>query len=498
MRRLIFLILAISMAAQADRLVSWQRRLNLTLLEFEAGAGEIEIVNASTFRFVRCRVKACAGRRPAEEPVEFRTAETSAAFEFRTKYLEIRVRKLDGGLMVKSRHGVEMLDEMVRPGPLSEGLFFDRRAPEGERLYGLGPRTDAELNLRGRVISTKRPLLLSSLGYGLSFTATSDYKFDLANTAHDRVSIRAPYPDRTEFYFHYGPSPKEILEEHYGVSGWTFEPTKAQTGVLFEATVPRYATKVEPMPFAELLLWLGHASMSGVLAPALEQSRLPAAVASLFPVLYGGTASAERRSLEPYIFTYLIEAKDRGFPLYRPMAMQYPKDTIAASHPDQFMLGDELLVPTGKQLYLPMGLWTDMRTGETYKAKQTIAVPEAAGLPIFAKNGTIVPLLQPDGTVQLNYFPRLGAEFFLAEPGDSLPSQVHASPAAGWLRLEIESRVDRKYEWIVHHVSPAAAIQPAGIKASYEAERKRLRIPVDGKAMGDSIINVTLEVPLEP
>lgn len=499
MRRLIFALLALSGAAHADRLVSWQRRLNLTLLEFEHGSGEIEIVSPSTFRFVRCRVKPCAGRPAATEPVEFRVTDTTTAYEFRTSYIEIRVRKQDGGLAVKSRHGIEMLDEVVPPAPAPQGIFFERRSPQGERLYGLGPRTDAALDLRGKVIATKRPLLISTLGFGLWFTATSDYTFDLASKSPDKVTIRAPYPDRTEFYFHYGPTPKEVLEENYAVNGWSFAPAMSHTRVLAESALPRYVTKVDPaMPFPDLLAWLNHASLSGVLAPALDVAKLPESIAPLFPVLYGGVTSTERRSLEPYLYTYLIEAKDRGFPLLRPMAMQYYKDATAAAKTDQFMLGDELLVAAGKQIYLPQGIWTDLRTDATYTGRQTIPVSDAPGLPIYGKNGTIIPLQQSDGSIQLHYLPRLGAEFFISEPGDTQPSQVHASPAAGLLRLEIESRVARKYEWIVHHVSAASAIEPASTKSSYDAARKQLRIPVDAQALGDSIVNVTLETPLEP
>lgn len=498
MRLLLPLLFALTSLAQADRLVSWQRRLNLTLLEYQHGAGEIEIVNGSTFRFVRCRIKPCAGRAAATDPVDFRATDTQQAFEFRTSYLEIRVRKHDGGLMVKSRHGVEMLDEIVPPAPAPTGVYFSRRAPEGERLYGLGPRTDSSLDLRGKQIATKRPLLISTLGYGLWFTATSDYTFDLASSARGRVTIRAAYPDRLEFYFHYGPGPKEILEENHAVNGWSFVPTLADTTALLEPALPRYATKVSPMPFSDLLAWLAHASMSAVMAPAIDQSSLPPKVAPLFPLLFGGSASPERRSFTPYLFTYLIEANDRGFPLFRPMAMQYPKDATAAPLLDQFMLGDELLVGTGNNLYLPQGIWTDMRTNTIHTGRQTIPVADAPGMPVFAKNGTIVPLLRPDRTIELHYFPRLGAEFFIAEPGEVQPSQVHAGPAAGVLRLEIESRVDRNYEWVVHHVSPAESIEPSNDKSRYDSERKILRIPIAAKARGDSIVNVKLEMPLEP
>ena len=446
-------------------------------------------------------MKPCAGRTAAPEPAAFRAVETNLAFEFRTSYLEIKVRKNDGGLMVKSRHGVEMLDEIVKPGIAPAGLHFERRAPEGERLYGLGPRTDAELDLRGKVVSTERPLLISTLGYGVWFTASTNYRFDLASTSRGRVSVHAAFPDRLEFFFHYGPTPKEILEEHFAVAGWTFGPTPAQAAVLpGEAGVPRFATKAPAMPWADLLRWMAHASMSGILVPAVEQTRVASqAVAPLLPMLYGGEETPqERAALAPYLYTYLTEAKDRGFPLFRPMAMQYPKDTIAAARLDQFMLGDEILAAAGPDVYLPMGIWTDLRSGVSYPGKQVIAVAPGTGAPVFAKNGTILPLLQPDGAIELHYFPRLGAEFFLSEPGQVQPSQVHAGPAAGVLRLEIESRVDRRYEWVVHHVGAASAIEPAPVKGRYDPARRVLRIPVETKAMADSIVNVTLETPLEP
>lgn len=498
-RRLLSFLLPL--ALQADPLVSWQRRLNLTLLDFQSGAGELEILNPSTFRFVRCRLKPCAGRNPGlAEPVPFQTIETTAAFEFKTRFLEIRVRKHDGGLMVKSRHAVELLNEYVRLGPLPKGVILEHRSPATERFYGLGARTDRELNLRGRLVTTERPLLISTLGYGLWFTASTNYHFDLAKTAPDRLSIQAPFPDRTEFFFHYGPTPKEILEEHYAVAGSSFGPTLAH-GENFPSAraLPSYALRPAAMPFPDTLAWLAHASLSGALVPAFDRTAFDTAAADLLPMLYAAPTSPFRRSLRPYLFTYLTEAKDRGIPLFRPMLMQYSKDATAASKLDQFMLGDELLVATGVELYLPMGLWTDLRTGELHKGKQVIPIARSEQAPVFAKNGTIVPFERPDGVYELHYFPRLGAEFFFSEPGDAQPSQVHAGPAAGVVRLEIESRVTRQYEWVVHHVSDATSVEPESVGKRYDPARRVLRIvPAVVPAMKGSIVNITLAEPLEP
>lgn len=504
MRWLALLALPVTLTAlRADPLVSWQRRLNLTLFDFQSGGGELEILNPSTFRFLRCRAKPCAGRAGAAiEAVPFQTVETTAAFEFKTRFLEIRVRKSDGGLQVKSRHNVDMLNEFVRPGAAPRGLFFEHRTPPAERFYGLGPRADREPNLRGRVIATTRPLLLSSLGYGLWFTASSNFQFDLGKSAADRLTIQAPFPDRTEFFFHYGPTVKEILEENYAVAGWTFAPTMAHGENLANASaVPAYAVKAEARPLADLLAWLAHASLSGILVPAFDRPQLSdTPVVDFLPMLYGAPTSPLRRSLRPYLFTYLTEARDRGLPLFRPLAMQYSKDAAAgASRVDEFMLGDELLVATGADVYLPMGLWTDLRTGEQHKGRQTVAVAKAEGVPVYARNGTIVPYERPDGVYELHYFPRLGAEFFFYETGDALPTQAHAGPAAGVLRLEVESRVKRSYEWVVHHVSGVTAIEPASTPHSYDPSRRLLRVTAgEVAAMKGSILNITLAEPLEP
>ena len=63
----------------------------------------------------------------------------------------------------------------------------------------------------------------------------------------------------------------------------------------------------------------------------------------------------------------------------------------------------------------------------------------------------IVPWLNGP-LLELHYFPKLGGEFFFYERGVQEYSQVHAAPVADLMRLEIESKVDRTYLWVVHHL----------------------------------------------
>jgi hypothetical protein len=121
-------------------------------------------------------------------------------------------------------------------------------------------------------------------------------------------------------------------------------------------------------------------------------------------------------------------------------------------------------------------------------------------LPVFARNGTIVPLDSPAG-IALHYFPTLGAEFFLID--DDGWTQVHAAPAADVMRLEIESKKARDYQWVVHHVDRPVQVGFEGVVFreaavpledrtwSYDAARKNLNLRLRVAANEDSIVNVT-------
>jgi hypothetical protein len=129
---------------------------------------------------------------------------------------------------------------------------------------------------------------------------------------------------------------------------------------------------------------------------------------------------------------------------------------------------------------------------------------ESKALPVFARNGSIVPL-DSAGGIALHYFPKLGAEFFLLERDIGDYSQVHAAPAADTMRLEIESRKERDYQWVVHHVEKPAEVgfgerrygQAASLEKMgdgtwvYDAARKDLHVQARVKADQDCIINLT-------
>jgi dsDNA-binding SOS-regulon protein len=75
--------------------------------------------------------------------------------------------------------------------------------------------------------------------------------------------------------------------------------------------------------------------------------------------------------------------------------------------------------------------------------------------------------------MELHYFPSSCGEFFLWE-GDG-NSQFHAAPAGEELRLEIESKVARSYEWVVHRAGAVARVYEESGVYVQEAEREKLR-----------------------
>lgn len=455
---------------------------NTTQLRLPRGLAEVQWLSASTFRLQRCPQLVCASRPEIPEKVAVKFTEKPSHWEFQTDYLVLHVDRKTGLANVKTaRGGLSLFQEAAA------GADFAWAPQADELLCGLGPRDDGKLDLRGRNLSTSRPFLLSSKGYGLYFGVPGAYYFHLAGR-EPRVS--GPFGSRIEYFFYYGPTPKEILSEHLGVVG-PIQPISPRY-VDGSGRLPPFAVDFELTSLGQLARTLNHASFSAIYAPLVDLKRLPGPMSAFWPFLKGD-AAARRAPWVPYLYTYLKEVHDRGLPIYRPLAMQFPDDKLAWTETSTFMIGDELLFSAGPRTYLPRGIWTNFCTDEIFQGRQVIDSP-AAGCPMV-HNGTIVPMAVAKDKVELHYFPRLGAEFFIAEPGYDHPTQVHASPAGEFLRLEIESLVDREYEWVIHHLG-----QPLGASGGeplrYDAAKKQLRVKAYAKSGVGVIINVTLKEPL--
>ena len=499
-------MLAQTLAVTAT-LLSFSPQGNRIELKVDQGAAEILWMTSSSFRFRRSldgplpRPVA-----PGEKAVEVRIEETPSALQFHTRYIDVTIQKR-GLLISVRREGKPVMTDLSEP-QLREGeITWDRSAPVGTRLYGLGARSDAGFDLRGKTVAGSPPFLLSTDGYGEYHATPGAYSFDF--TAPDRYRIRGPAVD---YFFYFGPNPKEIFDEHKAAqTGYASLPADAVGG-------PSWAT------LRDSLLRLTHASMSGVKMPSFDASRYVGApeelalrarqLGSVAPAVTPGPAGLPefRKRLTNYFAVYDAEMHERGFPVLHPLPFQFPDDPECARHADQFMLGDEMLVapiyePGGKRtVYLPRGIWTNLETNEEIPGRRTVTVT-SQGLPVFARNGTIVPFDGAGGSMTLHYFPKLGAEFFLLESDPPDWSQAHASPAADIMRLEIESKNARSYEWVVHHVAKPVSVgfeerkykqvteqrELADGAWYYDAAARNFHVRVRVAAGEDNIINLNFE-----
>jgi Glycosyl hydrolases family 31 len=436
----------------AATLVSSSQNGNLVVLQLSDGSAQVEWLSDSSFRFTR-RWERTAPETQAKgvQPIALKIGDNPDALTIATKYLLLTIAKRGVLVGVAEADATPIMSDLSEAEVRHGAVAWDRTAAPGVRFYGLGARGDAAVELRGSRVAAIKPFLISSAGYGEYHVASGDYSFDLGSAKADRYRIEARGANKVDYYFFFGPAPKEILEQYQ---------------LLHE---PAGADLAKDGSLAETIHRLINGGMSGLLISS----------ASLDSYL------TIHHELAPYYATYTQETRDRGLPLIRALAMQFPKDADAAKSADEFMLGDELLVAPiydgqgSRSLYLPMGVWTRLNDNRVFPGRQVITIEGKSGeMVLFSRNGAVLPLGWEPMT--LHYFPRLGAEFFVFENELQEYSQMHAAPAGDFMRLEIESRKDRYYEWILHHADRPRKVVMGGVEFKQAANRQRLRLQPGG------------------
>jgi alpha-glucosidase (family GH31 glycosyl hydrolase) len=106
--------------------------------------------------------------------------------------------------------------------------------------------------------------------------------------------------------------------------------------------------------------------------------------------------------LFPYIYTYAQQSQTTGLPIIRPLVLLHPDDAATFAIEDEYCFGNEFLVApmitpnaTMRPVYLPAGNWFDFWTDDRHTGKQKITVTNnnQAQIPLFVREGAIVPML---------------------------------------------------------------------------------------------------------
>jgi alpha-glucosidase (family GH31 glycosyl hydrolase) len=211
-----------------------------------------------------------------------------------------------------------------------------------------------------------------------------------------------------------------------------------------------------------------------------------------------------RIRLLPYLYTAFARYHFDGVPPVRAMALEPGFRVEQTSAPgllsstdnpyavatqrdvrDQFMLGDALLVApmfagdTARSVVLPAGRWYDFYTGELAGAGQVITVtPGRDRIPVFVRDGAIVPLLAGDW-------------LHVPAPGEQADLELrHYGREPGTLRLYDDDGTTFDYErgdfsWTPLVVSRAVdgtlrgetPVRPVGRPFSYRTVTWRMMTP---------------------
>jgi hypothetical protein len=465
MIRLLILSFGLLQTCDAAAVISRDWADGKLSLKLDDGSAEIEWISPVALRISRTWGPIAAVLpKIAHEKLTPTFEDVGQRLSMRTRYMTVDVDRQDMAIHITSG------DKVVSTMRIGNGPEVRLSLASNERVFGLMSDLP-KLNLRGEKLTRERGFFLTSGGYGIHTRFPSQWSFDLTEGV-----LSAPGAKTVEYLFYYGPTTKEILEQHATALGST-EVHSDALDLLAPSQLPKEARVLKSAPNASdsdalyrLVRTLNSWSLSGVVYPAVDVSefdylkgdvrRRLTDLCTMLPIVFrasgeGGIDAAMRLKWRPYLITYLREAYDRGYPLIRPLPMQFSKDANSDKQDDVFMLGDEVLlapaITAKRKLELPRGNWTDLRTNTEYRGGTTIEVDAPAGqVPMFVRNGWIVPW-EMKSKMELHYFPSLGGEFFLWEPELGENSQFHAAPAGDYMRVEVETKIARTYEWVIHH-----------------------------------------------
>ena len=117
-----------------------------------------------------------------------------------------------------------------------------------------------------------------------------------------------------------------------------------------------------------------------------------------------------RHALVPYLYSMAWRDHSEAIALVRPMYHEHPSEAPAYEVPGQYYFGSELVAApftnpidpdTGvsrQSVWLPPGEWTHMLTGERYEEGWHAVYGGLDAIPVFARNGAIIPLGPRSGT----------------------------------------------------------------------------------------------------
>ncbi|MCI3923100.1 alpha-xylosidase [Paenibacillus sp. TRM 82003] len=139
-----------------------------------------------------------------------------------------------------------------------------------------------------------------------------------------------------------------------------------------------------------------------------------------------------KSKLMPHLFTYAVEARDRGIPMMRAMVLEFPEDPTCHYLDRQYMLGDKLLVAPifneegVAKYYVPAGRWTNWMTGEVVEGGAWREEKHGyMTLPLLVRPNSLIAVGANDQRPDYDYTDGIAFHAFEIEDGGEATAIVH-------------------------------------------------------------------------
>ena len=182
-----------------------------------------------------------------------------------------------------------------------------------------------------------------------------------------------------------------------------------------------------------------------------------------------------RMRLVPYLYSAFARYRFEGVPPIRALVIDWPEDPALRDADDAYMLGDSLLVApmiagqASRTVRLPEGRWFDFWTREPVEGGRVHEVTASAGgIPVFVRDGSIVPLAAP-------------VQFISPETVFNLEVLVFGEPAAPFTLFEDDGLT---FDFEQGAFQPAGARMVEGQRPNRSSRRQLRRLPLQHQPMG--------------
>lgn len=162
-----------------------------------------------------------------------------------------------------------------------------------------------------------------------------------------------------------------------------------------------------------------------------------------------------RAKLLPYLQAMNYRCHLEGLPLVRPMYHVWPTQKEAFNCPNQYYFGSELIVApvvskmdeqcnlASSTCWLPDGIYFDYFTGVRYKGGHTYQMfRPLENLPVLAKAGAIIPLVEEADQISLRIYPEADGAFTLYSENQAIKEIAKTQITLDWTKQSVTIKND--------------------------------------------------------